>query len=500
MRTRRTALNFLSGIGLTAVTVLVGVVATPFILQWLGDDRFGAYRATVDWLAYLMLLELGIAGSLSPLFAEALSKREASGVAHVLAVGIRAFVRVAAAIIVAGTILGTIVHRLVPVGPDLVADLRLGYAVGLANALLLPLAPFRLLLEARQRSYVVHVLLALQALLTVGAAVLFAYLGWGIAGQFGASVTGGFLFNVAVAGLVVTRYRTVPRTSAETGDFSERLRRLSPPTLLANLAGRLSLGADHIVIAWFLGPAVVAPFYITQRLLFLFQGQLQSIGNASWAALAELATRDELETFRARVVDLTAIISILGVAGLVPIAALNQEFVGLWIGPDYFAGYGVTAATAGVVLFVGLTSLWGWCFMGTGRIRVIAGNAMVGAIVNVVLSIALVRPWGALGPVVATLVALVTTNGWYLPWRLRTELGVPIGGLIRAVAVPVGIAIPYFIGVQLAVIRFEPTGWIATLGALAVLPLFFLSLYWLLALRPDERHRYRSQIRAALGR
>jgi hypothetical protein len=90
LRTRRSALNFVSGVLFSAVTLVVGFIATPLLLRWLGDERYGAFRAAGDWLSQLTILELGFAGALAPLLALALGRGDDSGVLGTLGEGIRA--------------------------------------------------------------------------------------------------------------------------------------------------------------------------------------------------------------------------------------------------------------------------------------------------------------------------------------------------------------------------------------------------------------------------
>src|SRR5205823_2832414 len=50
--------------------------------------------------------------------------------------------------------------------------------------LVVPLSPFRALAEADQRSYLINILLIVQAATVTGLGLVLAYLGWGITGQF----------------------------------------------------------------------------------------------------------------------------------------------------------------------------------------------------------------------------------------------------------------------------------------------------------------------------
>ena len=111
-RGRRSILNYLSATGLTAVTMVVGLISVPFIVRWLGDERYGAFRAAVDWFGYLSLLELGLAGALLPLLARALSLYDDTVVERTVAAGIRAYARVTALMILAALVLVAFITRL----------------------------------------------------------------------------------------------------------------------------------------------------------------------------------------------------------------------------------------------------------------------------------------------------------------------------------------------------------------------------------------------------
>ena len=50
MRTESSIWTFLSQELFAVITVLVGVLTTPLILYWLGNERFGAFETLTDWM------------------------------------------------------------------------------------------------------------------------------------------------------------------------------------------------------------------------------------------------------------------------------------------------------------------------------------------------------------------------------------------------------------------------------------------------------------------
>src|SRR5579872_412205 len=101
-RVRLASRNYVSSIVYAAMTLVTGFVATPWILRWLGEERFGAFRVTSDWCGYLSLLEFGIGGALLPLLAHAVVKQEREKVYDLLAASIRVYLILVSVMVLAG--------------------------------------------------------------------------------------------------------------------------------------------------------------------------------------------------------------------------------------------------------------------------------------------------------------------------------------------------------------------------------------------------------------
>ena len=157
---------------------------------------------------------------------------------------------------------------------------------------------------------------------------------------------------------------------------------LSVPSLLISLSGRIGLLSDDLVAGGFLGPAMAFSLYVTARLPSLAQVQLQAIGAASWAGLAELHAQRAYDTFNRRLVELTTLVAVLGIAGLGPIAAYGRPFFLLWMRGKTvtFGGEAVVIIASVNAFLLGLFSLWGWCFAGTGQVRRLVVPAVVATV------------------------------------------------------------------------------------------------------------------------
>ena len=498
VRAHKSLLTFLSAQLLAAVTVLVGLIATPWLLRWLGDERFGACRVTADWFGYLALFEIGLSGALLPLLAEALGRKDLQLVRNTLVSGVRAYLTASVVMLTGGCALTAAITRLIPVHVANSADLRRGCVIALLGIAFVPLAPFRALVEAQQRGYWINTMLLLQSMLVTVAALAAAWAGWGISGQCLAISLGAIAMRLAVSveairefpGRWIAALRQPPDA-----EISRRLRSLNWHTLVFSLASRVSLMTDNIIIAGMLGASAAAPFILTQRLAMLGQVGLQGIGNASWAALAELHALGETEVFNRRLIELTTLVTILGVAVLAPMAAYNRSFVIRWVGGERYAGELLTIIASLNAFMLAIFSLWGWCISGTSQIAEMTNAMMAQAVINLVLSVVLTNRLGLIGPVLGTMVAFLAVSTWYLPTLLKRLFGTSLRQLAIAIAAPLELGLPYAAILWWLARTREGRGLFQMASETAAEALLYLAACWLLILKRPERADWSERMR-----
>ncbi len=510
MRTRRSLTNLGAALAATAITTVASLVSLPYLVAWLGDETFGAIRVARDWFAYLAILEIGISGGLLPVLARRAATSDASATHAAVASGVHAYKRITLWTIALGVILVWALPPLVGVSPEATTDLRIGGGIAVVGLLALPLTPLRSLLDAMQRSHLVHVAVLAQSITTIALSLLAAWWALGIAGQFGAVLLG----SLPMLGLLVlfasrhcpgvVRVAMVARAEEES---TAEITRLNRPTLLYMLFGRLGLAADNVVVALLLGPKAVVPLLITVRLALLAQGALLSVGNAAWAGLAELEATNQIARFNERVIELTRLVTMAATAALVPVAVFTGPFVRAWIGETHFGGTGIAVVASVNGLLMALFSLWGWCFGGTGRLPMLVRAQGAFALVNVVVSVAATHALGAIGPLVGTLAGFVTVSIWYLPYKLHRTFGTSIPALARAVATPLVAGIPVAVLCVLWLDRFPTTTIVGCGFSMAVTGSAYAVVAWSCLFDVAQRRLWQARVhdlllatRTAMGR
>jgi O-antigen/teichoic acid export membrane protein len=497
-RTKRSVVNFGSIVAFQLLTMSIGIVCTPLLLKWLGDDRYGAFRAASDLTNYLNLLELGLSSSLMSLLAHAVGIGDRHYIYLTLVTGIKAYLKITVSIVLAGIGLGIFITHLVPVSDALVGDLQTGYWIGLLAILALPLSPFRLLADASQRSYFANIFLGVQSVVITSCSLLLAWAQWGISGQYLALILGTIVFQLIMCWDSIRRY---PKLSSVWHDrtaqapIEKQLWQLNKSTFILKLSGQLSLFTDNIIISYFLSPAMVVPFFITQRLTTLVQSQIQGIGNSSWAAMAELYAQGKYEQFNARTIELTRLVVIMGCALMTPIVAYNYSFIELWVGSDRFGGDGVTILAACNGLLLGILSFWGWLFAGMGQQGKLVRLNIISTSVNVILSIVCTQYFGIVGPLVGTFISVTTISIWQLPLIMRSVFGISIRSLFMAIVQPLLVAIPYATCVWVLARNNPQWGWIGLMLGVCFTLIGYMILAWCLVLNRTEQEAWANRLK-----
>jgi O-antigen/teichoic acid export membrane protein len=496
-RTRNSAWNVAGGLIFALASAASSLLATPWLLRWLGAERLGAFKALTDWLGYLTFFELGLGGALMAALATKVGQGNQDAVVRMLAAGLRVYYQLTLVSFVGGVCLVLALPYVI--SPDNLSpnELRTAGAVCLLPLFLTPLLVFRALAEARQRGYISWLLLTAQVLVTTVLSLLTARLGWGLTGQGMAFAVAQVLPPLALAWDGARAYGGAWKASPGQEDRGV-LWRLSWPTFVHMAADRIRLAADNILVAWILGPAAVVPFYLTQQLVTLAQFQLRGLGQATWAGLAELYARGDEARLRMRLLELTSLVSGLGLAVLAPIAAYNRFFIHLWVGLDAYAGEAVTVIACFNALIWSIYTLWGWVMLGTGHIRRWAPFTILSTLVNLVVSVIGTAMIGLVGPLLGTTTGFLLVTSWALPRALHQVLSIPPWILWRAALAPLRWGLPFALSLRAIASYHHPGGWLEFFAVVGLGSTGGLALWWRLSLESEERLAWRTRLRNVL--
>jgi O-antigen/teichoic acid export membrane protein len=339
--------RFLSGIGFgyasQILTTLVALWLTPFLLRRIGLHDYGLWLVGTQLMFYLALLDLGVV---------ALLPRETA-----FATGRASTIEGASDLpVIIGQTVWLILWQmpLVALGAIIVWFLLPGDWESLRNPIGLVLVAFVLTFPLRIFGALLH---GLQDFAFLGRMSIVAYLV--STGLTVALVLAGWRLYALAAGWTVlqllgaatsyyrlrTRFPSVLPRKLPDRSWTIARQRLAQGfwVSLPQVAQVLLNGTDILIIGKLFGPSAVVPFVITGKLIGVLSNQPQMLMAAAGPALSQMRVGESRERLSEVCIALSQAMLMLSGAVVCVVLAVNQGFVGRWVGANQYGGFWLTA-------------------------------------------------------------------------------------------------------------------------------------------------------------
>jgi O-antigen/teichoic acid export membrane protein len=428
-----------------ACTLLANLVTIPFVVRWIGVAEFGRAGIVLAVTAPMTLIGSVLGQAVTREVAARLAASDATGATGCFGAALRLCVAICAAAALVLLLVGPwITVALLGVGhqaSELVVPFALAAGAWLAQQLIL-------VFQGQQMAYQDYKTIArmalLSAVLTVAAtltltAVLPTAVGYlaGIAAAF----TGTLLGWTWTA-----RQRWPSRAArAEGRRHTHAILRFGKWQGVAQLAGAFGNQVDRYALSAFATTTAVGQFNIANRLQEAVYIGVVKAGEVLFPHFGRNAGRPAEEQ-AAEFHTASWVVGVISSAALAPMIPLAGSILQLWIGPQ--AG-GDAPTLLRTLVFGGIvgcgSNVFTYFAMGIGRNRPVAWLSVMYSVITVVLSIALIRFYGAAAAGVGLLfasffrvgAALVVARREFFPQARIEELLV---GMVLPIAVGSAVA------------------------------------------------------------
>jgi O-antigen/teichoic acid export membrane protein len=446
-QTRTTAVNVGGRYITIAVELLLGVVMLPVNARHLGQSEYGLWMLAASIVAYFPVFELGYAAAMERFVAHYRTQRDAAAInelASTLVFVFAAFGLAAFAVVAVGAWHLDSWFNLTPTqartGGIVLLFVAAQFALGL------PFAIFGAVVNGFQRTILNSVVGTSVTLAVAVVNVSVVLAGGGLVALVGLMTATRMLGYVAYRS---NAYRVLPTLKIRPSLF--RLARLREVTgfsaymLVQDVSNRMNYATDPMVIAAFLSTGAVAVWTVAQRLADVVMQLTNQLNEVLFPIVVDCDSGQRDDRLKDVLVQGTRISLATSVPVACTLALLADPVVNAWTGPAFSSAVVIVQILALSVLVRVGSATAGIVLRGAGHHRLLAGSNLVAAVVNVGLSILLIRSHGLSGVAFATL--LVVT--------------------VRAVVVLIPVACAR---VQLSLRRFVATAvWPAVWPALLVL-------------------------------
>jgi O-antigen/teichoic acid export membrane protein len=447
--------------GLRSVLVApVPFLMTPIILRKIGTAGYGTWAVFVAIGGLTSLADLGMVGTLSKHVAEYHARKDSEAMARLLSTGLVIFGLLALVLVsvlwLGGSFVPALLFRGSPLqGAEIVVLLRFFLIVIGANILTLLFAS---VISGLQRLDLVNWISAANIYCTALVGLILLLRGWGLRGLVCGQVCAAVL---SLGMYVVTLRKLLPQTTFRSAHIdiveAKKMFHFSLRLYVTQAAVAVQNQIEKFLLALFTGVAAAGWYDIASEAALKIRALIALVLGPVLPAASELdALQDEkrLEDlyFRAQ-----KYLACFGIPTACYVAAISTRFVDLWLGPK-LAFLGIPLAILLSVNFWNLVTGPGFLInAGRGHLRPGMQSALMGIIVNVLVSVGLIYRWGFAGAVFGTAISIISASTYFL-YLFHRDTKYSVVRLIReAYLKPLAISVPLAVAVFLAIGQLSPT-------------------------------------------
>ncbi|HEX9117466.1 MAG TPA: oligosaccharide flippase family protein [Anaerolineae bacterium] len=451
-----------------------GFVLTPFILRRVGPVDYGLWVLLNSIIGYGFLLELGISGAIVKYTAEYRAKGASDEANRLIATALTTYTLLGLVALIITFVLAPLAPRIFNVPPESqLKAITLVRVAGIGLAVSIPATAPSAVLRGLQRFDLINVIAVFNAVASAIVIVAALLLGWGILGMVGLGI--GVTILTAVPGVLLIR-RTAPDIHLGWRGAKLELMRtvasFSVALFVIQFAGRLQTKTDEIVIGTFLPVSNVTPYSLARRLGEMANLLAYQFVKVLMPVASELHAAEDWPRLRSMYTAGTRLGLAASLAIAVTVSILAAPLLTAWVGPAYaiYSPLVVIVAVASVAVMTQYPA--GAIMQGIARHRFLAVTSIASGLINLALSIALVRPFGLIGVALGTLIpTLLETFGLVLPYAMRV-LGVDFGRMASEAFLPALLpALPMAATLYALRVLLEPSSlpMLALIGAIGAL-------------------------------
>ncbi len=403
--------NIASNWVLTAATIVVTYVLTPFTLYRLGETGYGTWLLITSMTGYLLLLSLGVPMASMRYMAQYAAEGKQEELNGVVASSAGLFLSLGVVSFVIGCILYGLFESAYTIPPALQAQARVGFflTVLYVSGDFLAQLPYAIMAAHHDFLYrnavqlyslllrliLTFTLLTLKPSLVVLAMVQLTMMA----------------FEYCVMWIVIRK--RYPLLKLRLRDFNTQRVRLifsfSLFVLILHVGERMMFQSDALVIGAFLDISHI-PYYAVANSLSVYLIQfvvaIAAVVMPTATKLQAEGRQDGLEEVFLKWSKITFTLTIM--AGIF-LFVLGPRFLGWWLGPSFEgpAGRVLQILTIGAIVYLPVRGVALPILMGLGKPKQATIAYVVSGLANVGMSIALARPLGLAGVAIGTTVPLI---------------------------------------------------------------------------------------------
>ena len=393
------------------LSILLGLILSPLVLKYAGQETMGGYTILLQAISYVALIDLGVGYSSSRFVSQsyALGQDEFVKTCNMYR-SIAILQNSAMAILF--ILLSFFIQNIFDFSIKLAYEMQISlWLLAIWTFISSPWSFYSGILYSTNYLSTQNIIEGIVNLIKLLLAILFVILGWSIIGLIAAQIISQFL------GLFVKWYYTTKRVGKIKFGFSLKLHdkfkeilAFSFNSFFITIAIKLVFSTDSLLIGYLYGPIAVSIYYLTFQPGSMLNQFVLKITDNLTPSVNMWYVNGEMDKLKSSFFILFRVSFFFIVLMLWGIVFCTETIINLWVGSANYLAQPMPLWCGLFLSFVALAHIPNHYVMAAGRIKTLSYFALFEGVLNLTLSLILGKALGSHAVMLSSLIANIPTT------------------------------------------------------------------------------------------
>lgn len=475
------------------LTAVYGLVLTPYIISHLGISNYGVYKTITSFTATLVVVDLGIAGTVQRYVADFIAKKEEDKIPNFVAMAfiITAFLSVVLIVIAVIMFLMIDPTYAKTFNSSELSLAKILFCVSGLNILLKFYSNILVgMIGGYNRFVYANGMGILEIVLLIISIVVFLQFSNNPAGIVAIQlILNGVFFLINFVYLkrefnIKIRYTYWDKTLFfDVGKYMFLM-------FLTSVLNQINSNLDNIIIGAVRGPDLVTVYSVGLLVYGMFTQLANGIAGVMLPTVANALQSENREKNILNIaVRAGRVQFILLGATLVGFACIGKDFIGVWMGSGYEDVYVITLILITPALFVLCSTVFVSVLRAKNLLGFRTAAGVVSTVFNVIVTVVLIRYWSYIGAAIGTALSCVACELILMNLYYSKKLRLPVLKIYAKIIDKIWICLMISGGVLWIVSKYVYGSWAAIIIDIFVFCIIYAITLLLFGLTEDEKRR-----------
>ena len=409
--------------------ILIAFILAPFLINTLGDTKYGIWSIVSAFTGYMSLLDLGVSSAVNRYVSKYMAQNDIDGINTIVSSALALFILMSLFIFALSPLMATMIVNFLHIDKNLIELVYiLIIIVSFDVGIFIVGNTFRGLFRGLQRYDITNMVQIISTLYKSIMFFIFLSKGYDLDSMGYISLSSNIISIILLYIMLKWKFPFVKIHFAFINKKRvQQIIRFSKFTFLAMFANQIIYYSDAFVIGYFLSAASVTYYSIPWSLAEYTKKMCLAISRTYAPAFSEKESVGDMDGVRSLFISGTKLMIIVSNLLSIGVLFFGGSLIAIWIGPKYKE----LCETVLVILFInqfvmGPQLISYALLQGLSKQKTYSYAAMLVSVINLSLSINFVQYWGIVGVAIGAMIPQVLFHGIFVPIHTLKSINLPM--------------------------------------------------------------------------